>query len=804
MKPRFSLLAVLMLTVTLALVGVLRDVNTGKALIPDPVQPFLADASGGMADTTLGNPVAVNNYTMTVIPRGSRTTLPWIYSGPGWDLDVDKEMTDGDPLGSVFSYVDALCDSVNTGDSDILEQLPCSGPGDIHPLIWNETTTAIEGTSSEFLKSLVPPYSFLARHTANITNICLYGTTEKGTTSVLNTMYTNVPFSANGSAFTATTKLGGDPAIPPNSTCLDSPQSSTSITDIYHAPALEGDSDGPCDTGTYACADAAIYGMWTDNVVTGSKTVTVKKVLLNNGPETGNFSEHFEIELTNPGVMTAVWSQTGTAIIDEPVALAKSVSTEVSKSLAITCTGTGEGLVVLKNVLWPVAPTKDTYADDNAFVFVVKVICGAAGSPLVDKEVIWIKPVAVGNLDPASPDLDSKPDHLQLDLGQAITVTIDELKANHATVPVLGHEWLVAEVANIANLGVEWDTGSVTIDQGGTPLPVAPVTACTTGDACIQYEVLEPQGQSDVKADLTITCGAVPGLYSVVLKAIDAPVAPLGELKPSDNAQRSVIKVWCGLAAMDPDGIEDANGLYARWTVFQSVGISSLQIAGENRLSYKSPPSIASDIGYVERIVDLQCFWMDNDGCFEDAGNTNPCNDDGNAYIDEVESWDDYDLLALGGIDALDEDGDCLMNAALAQPSHPVDELDHPTVGANCGAVPYSEAPNIVVHSVASDQDCDGLVDGIEKAWGSNDQLADSDGDFATDFVEIFQQTNPLNPDTDGDGVSDKPEDDYAAVAAGSNEAGETVTDDNCPGVANADQANNDGQRIDNGAIPNP
>ena len=50
--------------------------------------------------------------------------------------------------------------------------------------------------------------------------------------------------------------------------------------------------------------------------------------------------------------------------------------------------------------------------------------------------------------------------------------------------------------------------------------------------------------------------------------------------------------------------------------------------------------------------------------------------------------------------------------------------------------------------------DCDGLVDGIERAWGSNPLVADSDGDGATDFVEMFQYTNPLNPDTDGDGSS--------------------------------------------------
>jgi len=123
-----------------------------------------------------------------------------------------------------------------------------------------------------------------------------------------------------------------------------------------------------------------------------------------------------------------------------------------------------------------------------------------------------------------------------------------------------------------------------------------------------------------------------------------------------------------------------------------------------------------------------------------------------------------------------------------------VDSLDHPTAGANCAAVPYSEAPNIVVYSLAADQDCDGLVDGVERAWGSNPLLDDSDADGAKDFVEIFQQTNPLNPDTDGDGFNDAPVPTYT---------NSNTAYDNCPGSPNADQANNDGLRRDNGTIIN-
>ena len=805
MKPKFVLLAVLMLSVTLALVGVLRDVGTSKAQIPPwphPVQPFLADASGGFADTTLGL-VDIDNYTITNIQRGSRTTLPWIYSGPGFGLEVDKKMTTGLPLGTVYSYVDALCDSAVSvappapGDSDILQQKPCDGS--IHPLIWAESTTAVEGTNPEFLKSLVPPYSWLARHSAVIDNICLMGGIANPTTSVLNTVYTNVPFAPNGSAFTATTKLGGDPVVPLSDTCLDSPQSSTSITSLYRAPQLKGDADGPC-TGSN-CADAAINGVWTDNTVTltstGTAIKTVNEVLVNNGPNVGTFVLRWDAEVTDAAVVKAEWAVGVTSEEDPPAALAAASSTPVSNPLTITCLTPGWSLVVIKNILWPVVPgTKDIYADDNVGVFVTKVICGTDATTLVDKEVIWLKATEVSDLDPPTPDFESVKDHLQLANGQTITVTIDELKANHHIATVDGREWLDAEVSDVdgvlgLDLIVAWDKTSVTVDQGGTPAPVGGVVNCPVGNlACITYVVSEPQGQSDVIADLDVTCplNTVPGLYSVVLKGIDAPVGSgLGEVKASDNAARSVIKVWCGAAARAPDGIEDANGLYARWTAFQSVGISSLQIAGENQKSYKSPPSIVSDVGYVERLVDLQCFWMDIDGCFKDAANTVPCNDDGNGWIDEVESWDDYDLGQLGGIAALDPDGDCATAAAKAQPGHPV---DLPAIGGTCAQLPYSEDPNIVIYSMAKDRDCDGLVDGVERAWGSNPLMNDSDSDGAKDFVEMFQQSNPLNPDTDGDGYKDAPVPTYQNA---------NVLYDNCPGSANPTQANNDGLRRLNG-----
>ena len=126
---------------------------------------------------------------------------------------------------------------------------------------------------------------------------------------------------------------------------------------------------------------------------------------------------------------------------------------------------------------------------------------------------------------------------------------------------------------------------------------------------------------------------------------------------------------------------------------------------------------------------------------------------------------DDPDMAA-----GLDADGDCLANAADAQPGQPTD-TDDSLNGTLCPVLPYSEAPNLIQNDTATDQDCDGLVDGVEVAWGSDETLADTDGDGATDFVEMFQFTNPNVQDTDGDGVLDKPEDDYIAAIAGAAES---------------------------------
>jgi|GEM_PF-2366101 len=71
-----------------------------------------------------------------------------------------------------------------------------------------------------------------------------------------------------------------------------------------------------------------------------------------------------------------------------------------------------------------------------------------------------------------------------------------------------------------------------------------------------------------------------------------------------------------------------------------------------------------------------------------------------------------------------------------------------------------------------ADCDGDGLTNLREKTLGLNPLLADTDGDGLSDGIELTNGTNPLIQDTDGDGIADNL--------------------DNCPLIANANQADND------------
>ena len=117
---------------------------------------------------------------------------------------------------------------------------------------------------------------------------------------------------------------------------------------------------------------------------------------------------------------------------------------------------------------------------------------------------------------------------------------------------------------------------------------------------------------------------------------------------------------------------------------------------------------------------------------------------------------------------------------------------------------------------LVADTDGDGLTDGEESGTsgtGSNPNLADTDGDGLNDGDEVTAGTSPTSSDTDSDTVADDV-DNCPLVAntdqadADSNDIGDacdTDTDsdgvsdavDNCPTMANPDQLNTDGDTYD-------
>jgi hypothetical protein len=263
MKLRLTFLASIAIAISLALVGVLKDVNPTRANMPRPVQPFAVLSQGGIDTNQLGGLSIGSNYTVTQALKGERVTLPWIYSGAGFSVDRDADYTDGTDVGDVSSEIDVNCD----GGVDSLQNICSISPPSASPLTWLEATTNVAGTSEDFLIKIMPPFTWLLRHKVQINYVCVGGGTI-GSPSVLNTVYANIPFSpvafGGNQAFVAQTQLGGSPDTPPSKVCLDSPQTSTSITHVYNTPPLRGKTGGPAGVGGRDMDDGSgLYARWT-------------------------------------------------------------------------------------------------------------------------------------------------------------------------------------------------------------------------------------------------------------------------------------------------------------------------------------------------------------------------------------------------------------------------------------------------------------------------------------------------------------------------------------------------------------
>ncbi len=69
------------------------------------------------------------------------------------------------------------------------------------------------------------------------------------------------------------------------------------------------------------------------------------------------------------------------------------------------------------------------------------------------------------------------------------------------------------------------------------------------------------------------------------------------------------------------------------------------------------------------------------------------------------------------------------------------------------------------LYLITTDPDGDGLTDDVERNYGTDPYVPDTDGDSLFDGQEItYDGTDPLNPDTDGDGLIDEEEVSYTGT----------------------------------------
>lgn len=165
----------------------------------------------------------------------------------------------------------------------------------------------------------------------------------------------------------------------------------------------------------------------------------------------------------------------------------------------------------------------------------------------------------------------------------------------------------------------------------------------------------------------------------------------------------------------------------------------------------------------------------------------------------------DLDADGVADTDDADRDGDGVDNDAETAAGSNPDNVDTDADGVEDAADNCRVSANVdqvdtdadgVGDTCSPDDDHDGLSDAEElNTYGTNPQRADSDGDSLSDPTEIFTtHTNPNRADTDND-QSDDAVDRFPTDAAESADAdGDGVGDhgDNCPAIANVEQANSD------------
>jgi hypothetical protein len=417
----------------------------------------------------------------------------------------------------------------------------------------------------------------------------------------------------------------------------------------------------------------------------------------------------------------------------------------------------------------PINGTIDQHAENNARFSELSVDCGGTPGTPVDEQLIRVSSSLVSDQTPTSALNDSlSGTRVQLDNGNVsdaiveIDALLSYLCVSSATgafnepcnaSPIVARQSF--EFGATPNLTVTWDGLAATSDCGVFPVGCPSISSESVVGSRVTTTIATPPGkQIDVRKRLRVHCNGLvtpgAGQQSIIVGVGNRPDATLDEVNAVDNASFIIIDVLCNVSTANFDTIDDAAGYYPIFAAMES--------APDIRKPYdaSNTTSLPSDTGYVERHIDVECFYLT---AADVEANQLPNN------------WAEWSEPA-----GSDDDQDCLEDALSAQPGHPIDPNDGD-----------------------SDTDNDGVPDGAEAAYGSNVMVADTDGDGCTDFCELFQETNPGDPDTDHDGLADKPEDDYRSAAAGVAEpsTGEVVNgDDNCPRDFNPAQTNTDSASI--------
>jgi len=820
MKRKFGLATIVLVAATLALVGALRDVGTGRGASPNvpdgPIKgAFPGTVTGGAKSTKLGDPLWTFSDTANTHGRRSAFQTSWAF---GQDGNPDIRIDDGGPLGNFLSWSDIQCDAAdNTTGIDLFAF--DKGPP-VDPWDFTEQDSDLYGNGMGWLVPSTSNFPVTARFFTDMPYVWLNGSTKIVLSSPVPVNILTLATNWSPHAGASQIFVSGAPTLPaPPGVCAQDAGgptvvnrsvtngSATSPVPMTNNPPIRGDAGGPCGD----CSDFQVLGLWPSTSIVGSGTpVTVSSRIVNNGPGAdGDFKEIWHVEVptgvtalwggaitkqTNAGGYPAPsWSSAGapTATVSgndlsfQEVAMPKGQTNSYAGSLTLTCSSAGDYIVTIKSMASPLALHNDNDLYNNVALSVMRVKCPVAAAE-IDEQAAGLSSTvgsAVG-------------DHIKLAVGATATAHYKGIIRNQSTVNnVVSKGALVAEALGVDNdtdydITLNWLPVTAAGVYGSEP----PATAlpsfsagCMSGGglscAGLDLSLTEPAGEMiEVSADLEIKCDEA-GKFLVPVKLVTWPVnvgaVNYGDSIPTNNAFFNVATVYCGTFA--GDGTNDSSGVYPEWS---TNDFSGTNVDPRRSISPTNKPAtaIGSDTAWADRLIDpFRIYYYSFDGATDT---------DEDGWIQPSESVDQ----APAGIDQ-DEDG--LANSGVAQPGQAVDFNDVPNLSDKCPAIVYNAGKQPlpeIQYTKAADQDCDGLVDGIEAAFGSNPRLADTDDDGANDFVEMFGFTSPLNPDTDGDGFKDKPADTFQ---------NSNTTMDNCPGVYNPNQKNSDAAQRPNGpSIP--